>query len=117
MLSGPSTHYKVCVLCGWNIISKHYSSCQSQFARNPKAAIVSAVVDQINQKSTNPRVSWRFICTAAGIDIGQSLDIEKFTVAVKSFGTGIQLEPCDVQIAFDCDDQIDFALYSAFLEK
>ena len=94
-------------------------STRYRFARNPRQAIAAALVEQCNQKSTNPRRVWAAVVEAAGRNAGDALDLAAFTIAVKGLGTGIQLEPVDVQIAFGLgsDDTISLGTLVDFLER
>jgi cobalamin biosynthesis protein CobD/CbiB len=97
-MSGPSARYK--------------------FARNPKAAIISAIMDQLLQKYQNPRAAWRSICTAANNhDPSEPLSLAAFALSVKTVGTGIQLDVSDCEVAFGSDADIDYDAFAEFFRR
>ena len=73
------------------------------FARNPTAAIKTAFLRTVEERSDNPRVVWRALLKSCDKSTGDSLSIEELTHALKHFGTGIQLTAEDVAILFDFD--------------
>lgn len=85
-----------------------------RFARHPKAEIARAIRRTIEERSDNPRRSWKALCESAGVDRCSSLTAQQFGFALKYFGTGIQLEECDCRIVLG-DAPIDFERFSAFL--
>lgn len=66
------------------------------------------------QKSGNPRVVWKALTEKAGGDASAMLSTQQFSDAVKFIGTGIQLQACDVQIAFESGDPISFERFNNF---
>ncbi len=93
------------------------ASARYKFARNPRSAIISAIVDQINQSASNPRAAWRLISTSVGVDGSSSIELSDFCSAVKGLGTGIQLEPCDIELAFGGPGPVDFGRFATFLAQ
>eukprot|EP00750_Incisomonas_marina_P002025 INCI11911.1.p2 GENE.INCI11911.1~~INCI11911.1.p2 ORF type:complete len:114 (+),score=29.30 INCI11911.1:117-458(+) len=105
---------------------KLQASSNYRFARNPKAAIVKAIKDAAEQKSSNVRLCWKALIEAAaaasrapGAAVGgapaTSLSCEAFSGALKGFGTGIQLTGTDVAIAFGSEEDITFSKFQSFL--
>jgi len=77
---------------------------RAQFARNPAQAIKQAIRDQAAATGKSPRILWRVLCDSAapgGSDYSTAtLNLEPFSAALKHLGTGVQLEACDVEVAF-----------------
>ena len=90
-------------------------SAQYKFAKNPIAEIRRAVLRTLEERSDNPRVSWKALLTSAGVDSDGCLSIEQFTYALKNFGTGIQLTPVDVYLVMGSDASVNFESYTAFV--
>ena len=84
------------------------ASARYKFARNPKAEITKAILDVLSQKSGQPRFVWKVLSAA------EALSPSEFCDAVKGIGTGIQLEPIDVEIAFGGSESITFERFVAF---
>ena len=89
--------------------SVHYRS-----ARNPPAAIKTAVLTQLECKARGCRQQWSAICKAAGADSSAALSPAQFADSVKGFGSGIMLHECDVALAFGSEAPIDAAAFSAW---
>ena len=88
--------------------SVHYRS-----ARNPSSAIRSAILSQLEQKASNRRLQWRALCSSASVDPSSSLTTAQFCAAVKGFGSGIQLQACDVQLVLGGDGPITVQSFMA----
>jgi hypothetical protein len=72
-----------------------------KFARNPQAAIRTAVLRHASEISENPRTAFKAICQACNVDPNQhAFDLESFTLVFKQLGTGIQLTPDDLRFAW-----------------
>ena len=95
-------------------------SPQYAFAKNPQASIKRAVVRQLEERSGNPRVTWRALTTSAGTGSSEGMSVEQFAAALKGLGTGIQVTAGDVEIALGgkCEGGVvSFAMFRAFLEE
>ena len=62
-------------------------------ARNPVAAIKTAILLTIEERSDNPGRSGQRSRASARVEVNSSLTTEQFTKALKYTGTGIQLTP------------------------
>ena len=84
-----------------------------KFARNPKQAIKTAVLRQLEEISDNPRVSWQAITSAAKRRKEEVLPIALFVLTFKQLGTGIQITDGDMEFAFpELDGVVDFRLFT-----
>jgi len=88
-----------------------------KFAKNPRDEIRRAVCRQLEERSDNPRVTWQALCKSASSDIADSLELPVLCQALKYFGTGIQLTPDDLEIAFDSPEPVDFARFKDLIAR
>ena len=88
------------------------ASARYTFARNPKAAITKAILDVVAQKSGRPRLVWKGLTGPDNANL--ALSPADFCTSIKGTGTGIQLEPCDVVIAFGSSEPITFERFLIF---
>lgn len=86
-----------------------------RFASNPEAAIKTAIRRTIEERSDNPRRSWQALCKSANVPHSEALTPEQFGFSLKYFGTGIQLETCDVVLVLG-EGAIDFQRFTEFLD-
>ena len=87
-----------------------------KFASNPTAAIKTAILRTIEERSDNPRKVWSALCASARVDVNKSLSTEQFTKALKYTGTGIQLTRGDTELVLGAED-ITFARFQAFVAE
>ena len=88
-----------------------------RFARNPVSAIRSAVTEQLITYGKNSRLTWKAICEKGGATSGAVFTTwEQFALGVKSLGTGVVLEACDVEIAFGSNGDADGVSFEQFAE-
>ena len=85
-------------------------------ARNPVAAIKTAILRTIEERSDNPRKVWSALCASARVEVNASLTIEEFTKALKYTGTGIQLTPGDTELVLGAEP-LTFARFQAFVAE
>ena len=85
-------------------------------ARNPVAAIKTAILRTIEERSDNPRKVWAALCASARVEVNASLTIEEFTKALKYTGTGIQLTCGDTQLVLGAEP-LTFARFQAFVAE
>ena len=85
-------------------------------ARNPVAAIKTAIHRTIEERSDNPRKVWAALCASARVEVNSSLSTEQFTKALKYTGTGIQLTRGDTELVLGAED-ITFARFRAFVAE
>ena len=85
-------------------------------ARNPVAAIKTAILRTIEERSDNPRKVWAALCASARVELNSSLTTEQFTKALKYTGTGIQLTPGDTELVLGADP-LTFARFQAFVAE
>ena len=85
-------------------------------ARNPVAAIKTAILRTIEERSDNPRKVWAALCASARVEVNSSLTTEQFTTALKYTGTGIQLTRGDTELVLGAED-ITFARFQAFVAE
>ena len=85
-------------------------------ARNPVAAIKTAILRTIEERSDNPRKVWAALCASARVEVNSSLTTEQFTKALKYTGTGIQLTPGDTELVLGADP-LTFARFQAFVAE
>jgi hypothetical protein len=94
-------------------------SARYRFAREPRAAIRRAMLDQLDQGPRQRRLQWRQLCERAGVardpqfTRDHSLSPEQLCTGLKGFGSGIILEACDVEVAGLCG-RISFGAFSAW---
>ena len=91
-----------------------------RFARNPVSAIKSAVAEQLVTYGKNPRLTWKAIVDKGGAPPGAlTTTWEQFSLGVKSLGTGVVLEACDVEVAFGDgrdSDGVSFEQFTGLLQ-
>ena len=87
-----------------------------KFASNPTAAIKTAILRTIEERSDNPRKVWSALCASARVDVNKSLSTEQFTKALKYTGTGIQLTQGDTELVLGTED-LTFARFQAFVAE
>jgi hypothetical protein len=94
-------------------ISPSTASAQYRFAKNPRETIFRAVTNQLEHKigHLNPRLQWQFICDFAKVPRDSSITTEVFSDVVKCFGSGIQLQACDVNLMFGTAEDITYNGY------
>ena len=85
-------------------------------ARNPVAAIKTAILRTIEERSDNPRKVWAALCASARVEVNSSLTTEQFTKALKYTGTGIQLTQGDTELVLGTED-LTFARFQAFVAE
>ena len=85
-------------------------------ARNPVAAIKTAILRTIEERSDNPRKVWAALCASARVEVNASLTTEQFTTALKYTGTGIQLTRGDTELVLGTED-LTFARFQAFVAE
>ena len=85
-------------------------------ARNPVAAIKTAILRTIEERSDNPRKVWAALCASARVEVNSSLTTEQFTTALKYTGTGIQLTRGDTELVLGTED-LTFARFQAFVAE
>ena len=85
-------------------------------ARNPVAAIKTAILRTIEERSDNPRKVWAALCASARVEVNSSLTTEEFTKALKYTGTGIQLTRGDTELVLGTED-LTFARFQAFVAE
>ena len=85
-------------------------------ARNPVAAIKTAILRTIEERSDNPRKVWSALCASARVEVNASLTIEEFTKALKYTGTGIQLTPGDTELVLGAEP-LTFARFQSFVAE
>ena len=85
-------------------------------ARNPVAAIKTAILRTIEERSDNPRKVWAALCASARVQVNESLTTEQFTTALKYTGTGIQLTPGDTELVLGAEP-LTFARFQAFVAE
>ena len=85
-------------------------------ARNPVAAIKTAILRTIEERSDNPRKVWAALCASARVEVNSSLTTEEFTKALKYTGTGIQLTRSDTELVLGTED-LTFARFQAFVAE
>ena len=85
-------------------------------ARNPVAAIKTAILRTIEERSDNPRKVWAALCASARVEVNASLTIEEFTKALKYTGTGIQLTRGDTELVLGAEP-LTFARFQAFVAE
>ena len=85
-------------------------------ARNPVAAIKTAILRTIEERSDNPRKVWSALCASARVEVNASLTIEEFTKALKYTGTGIQLTRGDTELVLGAEP-LTFARFQAFVAE
>ena len=85
-------------------------------ARNPVAAIKTAILRTIEERSDNPRKVWAALCASARVEVNSSLTTEEFTKALKYTGTGIQLTPGDTELVLGAEP-LTFARFQAFVAE
>ena len=85
-------------------------------ARNPVAAIKTAILRTIEERSDNPRNVWAALCASARVEVNASLTIEEFTKALKYTGTGIQLTRGDTELVLGAEP-LTFARFQAFVAE
>ena len=85
-------------------------------ARNPVAAIKTAILRTIEERSDNPRKVWAALCASARVEVNSSLTTEEFTKALKYTGTGIQLTPGDTELVLGAEP-LTFARFQKFVAE
>ena len=85
-------------------------------ARNPVAAIKTAILRTIEERSDNPRKVWAALCASARVEVNSSLTTEQFTKALKYTGTGIQLTRGDTELVLGAEP-LTFARFQAFVAE
>ena len=85
-------------------------------ARNPVAAIKTAILRTIEERSDNPRKVWSALCASARVEVNASLSTEEVTTALKYTGTGIQLTPGDTELVLGAEP-LTFARFQAFVAE
>ena len=85
-------------------------------ARNPVAAIKTAILRTIEERGDNPRKVWAALCASARVEVNNGLSTEQFTKALKYTGTGIQLTRGDTELVLGAED-ITFARFQAFVAE
>ena len=85
-------------------------------ARNPVAAIKTAILRTIEERSDNPRKVWAALCASARVEVNSSLTTEEFTKALKYTGTGIQLTPGDTELVLGAEP-LTFARFQTFVAE
>jgi hypothetical protein len=91
--------------------SVHYRS-----ARNPVAAIRTAMLNQLETKGGNRRSQWKALCEGCKVDVCASLTVEQLCNGIKAWGSGIQLQPCDVAAVLASDTSVDFTTFTRFCD-
>ena len=92
-------------------------SATYKFAKNPKAAIKTAVRRQLEEISDNPRISWTSITSKANISKEGEIHIDLFVSCFKSQGTGIQLTACDMDYAWpELNGFVNFQSFRTMLQ-
>ena len=87
-----------------------------KFASNPTAAIKTAILRTIEERSDNPRKVWAALCASARVEVNSSLTTEEFTKALKYTGTGIQLTPGDTELVLGAEP-LTFARFQKFVAE
>jgi hypothetical protein len=85
-------------------------------ARTPVAAIKTAILRTIEERSDNPRKVWAALCASARVEVNASLTTEQFTKALKYTGTGIQLTRGDTELVLGTEP-LTFARFQAFVAE
>ena len=85
-------------------------------ARNPVAAIKTAILRTIEERSDNPRKVWAALCASARVEVNSSLTTEQFTKALKYTGTGIQLTQGDTELVLGTEP-LTFARFQKFVAE
>ena len=85
-------------------------------ARNPVAAIKTAILRTIEERSDNPRKVWAALCASARVEVNASLSTEEFTTALKYTGTGIQLTRGDTELVLGAEP-LTFARFQEFVAE
>ncbi len=85
-------------------------------ARNPVAAIKTAILRTIEERSDNPRKVWAALCASARVEVNSSLTTQQFTTALKYTGTGIQLTCGDTELVLGAEP-LTFARFQAFVAE